>query len=131
MQIFLWLLLSDNGSCYVSSDLHDFLTGKSITHVRGRPYHPQTQGKIERYHRTLKNVILLDHYLSPEQLRQRIGEFVVFYNNHRYHESLNNLTPADVYFGREHEILQQREIIKQRTITKRRIDFELSKTPLI
>ena len=124
-------LLSDNGSCYVSSDLHDFLTEKSITHVRGRPYHPQTQGKIERYHRTLKNVILLDHYLSPEQLRQRIGEFIVYYNNHRYHESLNNLTPADVYFGREREILQQREIIKQRTITKRRIDFELSNTPLI
>jgi len=68
--------------------------------VRGKPYHPQTQGEIERYQRTLKNVILLDHYLSPEQLRQRIQEFVNYYNNHRYHESLNNLTPADVYFGR-------------------------------
>lgn len=123
-------LLSDNGSCYVSSDLAEYLEEKSITHVRGKPFHPQTQGKIERYHRTMKNVIKLEHYYSPDQLRQRIAEFVNYYNNHRYHESINNLTPADVYFGKEKEILERRENIKQRTLMKRRIDFEISKTPL-
>jgi len=75
-------------------------------------------------------VIKLEHYYSPNQLRQRIAEFVDYYNNHRYHESLNNMTPADVYFGREKEILERRENIKQRTLMKRRIDFEISKTPL-
>ena len=78
----------------------------------------------------MKNVIKLEHYYSPDELRQRIAEFVDYYNNHRYHESLNNMTPADVYFGREKEILERREIIKQRTLMKRRIDFEISKTPL-
>jgi len=78
----------------------------------------------------MKNVIKLEHYYSPNQLRQRIAEFVDYYNNHRYHESLNNMTPADVYFGREKEILERRENIKQRTLMKRRIDFEISKTPL-
>jgi len=123
-------LLSDNGSCYVSGDLAEYLGDKSITHVRGKPFHPQTQGKIERYHRTMKNVIKLEHYFSPDQLRQRIGEFVDYYNNHRYHESLNNMTPADVYFGREKQILERRENIKQRTLIKRRIDFEMNKAPL-
>ncbi len=75
-------------------------------------------------------MIKLEHYYSPNQLRQRIAEFVDYYNNHRYHESLNNMTPADVYFGREKEILERRENIKQRTLMKRRIDFEISKTPL-
>lgn len=123
-------ILTDNGPSYISNDLKDFLESKNIVHIRGKPFHPQTQGKIERYHRTMKNVIKLEHYYSPDQLRQRIAEFVDYYNNHRYHESLNNMTPADVYFGREKEILERREIIKQRTLMKRRLDFEISKTPL-
>jgi len=124
-------ILTDNGPCYISLDLKEFFVSKNMIHIRGRPFHPQTQGKIERYHRTMKNVIKLEHYYSPDQLKQRIAEFVDYYNNHRYHESINNLTPADVYFGREKEILERRENIKQRTLTKRRIDFEMSKTPLI
>lgn len=124
-------ILTDNGPCYLSIELKDYLEGEDITHVRGKPFHPQTQGKIERYHRTMKNVIKLEHYYSPEKLKRRIAEFVDYYNNHRYHESLNNMTPADVYFGREKQILERREIIKQRTLMKRRIDFEMSKTPLI
>ena len=118
-------LLSDNGSCYVSKDLQGFLDEESIVHVRGRPLHPQTQGKIERYHRTMKNIIRLEHYYSPEELEVKISGFVDYYNNLRYHESLNNVTPADVYFGRDQEVLERRRRIKQQTLFKRRMDYIL------
>src|ERR1700686_349457 len=89
-------------------------------HIRGRDYQPMTQGKIERYHRSMKNRILLENYYLPGQLEQSIGEFVEYYNNCRYHESLDNLTPADVYFGRGPAILKRRETIKRKTIEQRR-----------
>ena len=79
-----------------------------------------TQGKIERWHQTLKNRILLENYYLPGQLEQRLAKFVVYYNLRRYHESLNNLTPADVYFGRAQTILTRRENIKLKTIELRR-----------
>src|SRR5262249_8476253 len=63
-------------------------------------YHPMTQGKIERWHQTLKNRILLENYYLPGDLEAQIGDFVAYYNHLRYHESIGNLTPADVYFGR-------------------------------
>jgi len=101
-------LLSDNGPCYISGDPADWLDGKGMDHVRGAPYHPQTQGKIERWHQTLKNRILLENYFLPGDLGQQIKAFIEHYNHHRYHESLKNLTPADVYFGRGQAILEQR-----------------------
>ena len=107
-------LLSDNGSCYISSGLAEYIKDKGMSHVRGRPNHPQTQGKIERYHRSMKNVVKLENYYLPGDLIKRLEEFVEYYNNHRYHESLQNLTPADVYFGRDQEILNQRELIKKK-----------------
>ena len=114
-------LLSDNGSSYISGDLADWLEDQQMDHVRGAPYHPQTQGKIERWHQTLKNRILLENYYLPGDLRQRMGAFVDHYNHRRYHESLHNLTPADVYFGRGQTILKQRERIKRKTIETRRL----------
>ena len=115
-------LLSDNGPCYVSSELKDYLENtENMKHVRGKPLHPQTQGKIERYHRTMKNVVKLNHYYHPDELVEALNKFVENYNNHRYHEALNNLTPADVYFGRTDKILEQRAIIKQQTMAKRRL----------
>jgi putative transposase len=113
-------LLSDNGPSYVSSELGKWLEDNGIRHIRGRPYHPMTQGKIERYHRSMKNRILLDNYYLPGQLEQSIEEFVRYYNNCRYHESLDNLTPADVYFGRGQAILERREKLKRKTIEQRR-----------
>ena len=113
-------LLSDNGPSYVASELGQWLEDKGISHIRGRPYHPMTQGKIERYHRSMKNRILLENYYLPGQLERSIGEFVEYYNNCRYHESLDNLTPADVYFGRGPDILKRRETIKRKTIEQRR-----------
>lgn len=114
-------LLSDNGSSYVAADLADYLDDKGMDHVRGAPHHPQTQGKIERWHQTMKNRVLLENYFLPGDLERQIGAFVDHYNNHRYHESLANLTPADVYHGRSAKILKMREEIKTQTIRKRRL----------
>lgn len=116
-------LLSDNGKCYVSHDLKAFLKDKGIKPINGKPCHPQTQGKIERYHRTMKNVVKLDNYYSTEDLNKALEDFVRYYNNERYHESLNNLTPADVYFGREKQILEARKKIKEITIKERRKNY--------
>ncbi|WP_082020202.1 IS3 family transposase, partial [Leisingera sp. ANG-S] len=109
------------GSSYISGELADWLEDRHMDHVRGAPYHPQTQGKIERWHQTLKNRILLENYFLPGDLRQKIDAFVEHYNHRRYHESLQNLTPADVYFGRGQTILKQRERIKRKTIETRRL----------
>ncbi|MEL7049055.1 MAG: IS3 family transposase [Pseudomonadota bacterium] len=114
-------LLSDNGSSYVSGDLAEWLQDKGMKHSRGAPYHPQTQGKIERWHQTLKNRILLQNYFLPGDLEAQITAFVDHYNHQRFHESLNNVTPADVYFGRDKGILQQRERIKRKTLEARRL----------
>ena len=114
-------LLSDNGSSYISADLAKWLDGQDMEHVRGAPYHPMTQGKIERWHQTLKNRILLENYFLPGDLEAQIEAFVGDYNHLRYHESIGNLTPADVYFGRGQTILIERERIKRQTIANRRL----------
>src|SRR5271169_4264447 len=114
-------LLSDNGSSYISADLAKWLDDRKMPHVRGAPYHPMTQGKIERWHQTLKNRILLENYYLPGDLEAQIGAFVAHYNHLRYHEAIANLTPADVYFGRGQTILLERERIKRRTIQNRRL----------
>ena len=113
-------LLSDNGPCYKSNELKAFLQLRGIKHINGKPYHPQTQGKIERYHRSMKNVIKLDNYYSPDELRRRLSQWVEWYNNHRYHEALDNLRPVDVYEGRAEQIKQERRMIKEKSMRKRR-----------
>ncbi len=113
-------LLSDNGPAYLSRDLAKFIKRKQMEHIRGAPFHPMTQGKIERWHRTMKNVVKLQNYYSPEELERAIAEFVHYYNQERYHESLDNLTPADVYHGRREEMLTRREQIKRRTLLHRK-----------
>ena len=115
-------LLSDNGPCYIAGDLSEYLEENGMDHVRGAPNHPQTQGKVERWHQTLKNRILLENYYLQGDLEAAIAAFVDHYNNHRYHESLGNLTPADVYFGRGTAILAEREKIKKLTIQSQRLN---------
>ena len=117
-------LLSDNGSSYVAGDLAEWLEERGMDHVRGAPYHPMTQGKIERWHQTLKNRILLEHYYLPGDLEAQIDDFVAHYNHRRHHESLGNLTPADVYFGRGQTMLLQRERIKRKTFEQRRLQHQ-------
>ena len=108
-------------SSYISSDLAKWLNSQNMEHTRGAPYHPMTQGKIERWHQTLKNRILLENYYLPGDLEAQIAAFVADYNHLRYHESISNLTPADVYFGRGQTILIERERIKRQTIANRRL----------
>ncbi len=81
-----------------------------------------TQGKIERYHRSMKSVVLLDNCYCPQDLTAQITAFVDHYNHRRYHESLGNVAPADVYTGRAAAILEQRERTKRETINRRRSD---------
>lgn len=102
---------------------------QGIKHIRGKPLHPQTQGKIERYNHSIKSVLLLDNYYlyCPEQLSEAIQQYVDYYNTKRYHESLNNLTPEDVYLGRGEQILKQRKRIKEKTIKQRRNRYETEK----
>jgi transposase InsO family protein len=114
-------LLSDNGSSYISHDLAKWLDDQSMDHVRGAPNHPQTQGKIERWHQTMKNRVLLENYYLPGALEQAVEAFVEHYNHSRYHESLGNVTPADVYFGRDGAILSERRETKEKTMKQRRL----------
>jgi putative transposase len=118
-------LLSDNGPAYISEDLKEYLASKGMTQTHGAPYHPMTQGKIERYHRSMKNEVNLQKYYLPWELEQEIERFVRYYNNERYHESLNNVTPADVYYGRHQDIISRRERLKRRTL-KARKQYNLS-----
>ena len=114
-------LLSDNGSSYIAGDLAEWLEDKGMAHIRGAPRHPQTQGKIERWHQTLKNRILLEHYYLPGALEEQIGAFLPHYNRSRTHHSLNNLTATDVYNERDTAIIVERERTKRQTPTHRRL----------
>ena len=102
-------LLSDNGASYVFGEVAEWLNNNGMVHVRGAPYHPQTQGKTERWHQTLKNRILLENFLLPGDLNASIERFVTNCKYHQYRESLSNLTLADVYFWRGETILLERE----------------------
>lgn len=112
-------LVSDNGSSYLSHAFEDYLRMLAIRHIRCAPHHPQTNGKIERFHETLKARLNLLVYTSPEQLRVALGEFIEFDNHRRYHEGIGNVTPTDVYYARREEILKRREEQKQRTLYER------------
>lgn len=108
-------------SSYIAGELAEYIEANKMSHVRGAPMHPQTQGKIERRHQTLKNRILLENYFLPGDLEAQIKAFVQHYNDQRYHESLNNVPPADTYFGMAAATIQQREKIKRKTIERRRL----------
>ncbi|MBU1683593.1 integrase core domain-containing protein [Patescibacteria group bacterium] len=92
-----------------------------MEHTRGAPYHPTTQGRIECYHHSMKNIVKLQNHYSPWELDREIASFVDYYNYHRYHESLDNLTPANIFFGRQKEVLSKREEIKILTLEQRRL----------
>jgi putative transposase len=113
-------LLTDNGSGYISRDMADFLRSHGLRHLRAKAHHPQTIGKMERCHRTVKDVVTLVVHTSPDELRAAIGAFVEHYNTQRYHEALKNVTPDDVYFGRKEAILERRKALQVRTFVARR-----------
>ena len=113
-------LLSDNGAGYVSRAFRDYLQLVGIGHILAAPYHPQTNGKVERYQQSLKREVNQLPYELPSQLEQAIAAFVDYYNYRRYHKALGNVTPADVLYGRREEILQRRKEVRIRTINHRK-----------
>jgi putative transposase len=100
--------------------LQDWLKEHELSYTRGKLFHPMTKGKIERWHRSLKNCSLLEHYYFPDDLEREIGGFVTHYNERRYHESLNNLTPENVWCGRGQAILDGRRKLKENTLELRK-----------
>ena len=113
-------LLSDNGADYVCRAFRDYLHLVGIRHILAAPYHPQTNGKLERYHQSIKREVNQVPYEFPSQLERAIANFVEYYNFHRYHKALGNVTPADVLHGRREEILQRRKEVQIQTINRRR-----------
>ncbi len=99
--------ISDNGAGYVSRAFGDYLKLVGIKHILAAPFHPQTNGKIERYHQTLKGEINQIPCEMPSILKEAIEKFVEYYNDRRYHEALGNVTPADVYYSRRKEAKQK------------------------
>ena len=118
-------LLSDNGASYVATDLAQWLDRQEMDHVRGAPYHPRPRARSSAGVRRSRTAFLLEHYYLPGDLERQVAAFVAHYNHARYHESLDNLTPADVYFGRAETILLERERIKRQTIANRRLQHHL------
>jgi hypothetical protein len=110
----------DTENSRVAKDLAEYLREHEIGHTRGRPYHPMTQGKIERYHRSMKNVVRLENYYSPWELERAIARFVEYYNHERLHEAIGNVTPDDMYRGRQRAIVSRREKIKRLTLERRK-----------
>jgi len=113
------VILSDNGPAFTGKVTGAYLAMKGIKHIFGRPYHPQTQGKVERFNRTIKGRLYLISYSSPDALREALKEAVDEYNA-RPHEALKNVCPDDVYAGRKEEILKRREEKKKLTIARRK-----------
>jgi putative transposase len=117
--IIAWTLSTGMAATDVKDTLDLAVEKTGVTDARVH-HRPMTQGKIERYHRTMKNVITLRHYHAPWELEQELERFVEHYNHERYHEALGNLTPADMYHGRNREITTARTLVKMQTLERRR-----------
>jgi len=113
-------LLSDNGSGYVSKAFRDYLRLVGIGHILAAPFHPQTNGKVERYQQSLKKEVNQLPYELPSELERAIAAFVDYYNYRRYHKTLGDVTPADVLYGRREQILERRKEVRIQTINRRR-----------
>jgi len=113
-------LLSDNGAGYVSRAFRDYLHLVGIGHILAAPFHPQTNGKVERYQQSLKREVNQLPYELPSQLDKAIAGFVDYYNYRRYHKALGNVTPGDVLYGRREKILERRKEVQIQTINRRK-----------
>jgi len=118
-------LLSDNGSGFIAQAFNEYLDEIGIHHIYAMRNHPQTNGKIERLNRTVKEKLTLVLYTSPAELQEALDGFRQWYNEQHYHEGIGNLHPADVYFGRSEAILEQRKQLRQKTkMTRKRANLK-------
>ena len=124
-------LVSDRGPALISGELRDYLDDKGIHHIKASAYHPQTNGKIERWHKSMKMVVKLHVYDCPNELKKEIGKFIGNYNKSRYHESLGNVTPDDVFYGRREKIIEERKEKQRLTFIRRKKYNECSNATML
>jgi transposase InsO family protein len=115
-------IISDNGGAFLAKDFKVFLRIAGMTHVRTSPYYPQSNGKIERFHRTLKaDAIRRFEPSDPDEARRVVGRFVEHYNHVRLHSALGYVTPADQLAGREEQLWKERDRKLEQARERRRI----------
>jgi putative transposase len=103
-------IISDNGPQFIAKDFKEFIRISGMTHVRTSPYYPQSNGKIERWHKSLKGECIRPATpLTPQDARRLIQQYVDHYNNVRLHSAIGFVTPADMLAGRQKEILDARD----------------------
>jgi putative transposase len=102
-------IISDNGPQFVAKDFKEFIRLCGMSHVRTSPAYPQSNGKLERWHKTLKEDCIRPGIpLSLQEARRLVTEFVAYYNNERLHSAIGYITPNDKLAGREAEIFAAR-----------------------
>jgi len=103
-------IISDNGPQFIAKDFKEFIKVSGMTHVKTSPYYPQSNGKLERYHRTIKGkCIRVNTPLSLSDAQRLVTDFVDHYNNTRLHSAIGYITPIDKLQGRAEAILAQRD----------------------
>lgn len=103
------ILITDNGPPFIAKELKIYLNESGITHRKTRFFYPQSNGKIERFYRTCKNELIRRHsFLSLDDLKQQLSEYIDQYNKHRLHSSIGYITPKDMLLGRQEEIFKER-----------------------
>ena len=103
-------IISDNGPQFIAKDFKQFIRLAGMTHVRTSPYYPQSNGKLERYHRSIKaECIRPGTPLSLQDARRLIETYVEHYNHVRLHSAIGYIAPADKLVGREPQIFAQRD----------------------
>jgi putative transposase len=103
-------IISDNGPQFLARDFKEFIRVCGMTHVKTSPYYPQSNGKIERFHRTIKgDCIRAETPLTLEDARRIVARYVEHYNTVRLHSALGYITPQDKLEGREKAIFAERD----------------------
>jgi len=103
-------IISDNGPQFISKDFKEFIKISGMTHVRTSPYYPQSNGKIERYHKTIKGTCIRRKTpLTLDDAQRLVTDFVEHYNNNRLHSAIGYIAPIDKLEGRAEDIFAERE----------------------